>query len=251
MMEINEIRSHLERSSKRAGLLTMIGVAFGIAALVFSFYYLNKQYERLETVKKEIQDKEARVADLDKALEEKQQKLDETEKTFANYQDYVKTEDPVAANDAITKTIENNPMANQVLLDVTSKTASPGTIPPPKGARVAFCPKDDVRIRDNPDLNANVIDKLRKGQTIYVMNFSQNSSEWREMKGRWAHIQTEKGLQGWVFEPYIAFGPKQETPVTPVPQPPVVRDPIPGRPVKPVVNGPIVRPTRLGGNRPQ
>ena len=237
-MEINEIRSNLEKSSKRAGLLTMIGVAFGIAALVFSFYYLNKQFEKLQNLNAEIAEKEKREAELDQRLTEKQQKLDATEKTFATFQDEVKDKDPEAANDAITKTIESNPLANQVLLDVTSKSAAPGTVPPPKGARVAFCPKDDVRVRDNPDLNANVIDKLRKGQTIYVMNFSQNSTEWRDMKGRWARIQTEKGTQGWVFEPYIAFGPK-----TAEPQPPPAADPKPpvGQTVPPLRRQPKVQ----------
>lgn len=244
-MEISEIRSNLEKSSKRAGLLTMIGVAFGIAALVFSFYYLNKQYEKLQNLNTEIAEKETREKELDQRLLEKQQKLDATEKTFATFQDEVKDKDPEAANDAITKTIESNPLANQVLLDVTSKAAAPGTVPPPKGARVAFCPEDDVRIRDRDDLNSNVVGKLQKGQTIYVTDFSQNTAEWKGRRARWAKIQTEKGLQGWVLGAFVSYS--RDTPVAEKePEAPV---PDPGRPTKPPITRPtVVRPIRLPAN---
>jgi uncharacterized protein YgiM (DUF1202 family) len=245
MMEINEIRSNLEKSSKRAGLLTMIGVAFGIAALVFSFYYLNKQYEKLQNLNAEIAEKETREKELDQRLLEKQLKLDATEKTFATFQDEVKDKDPVAANDAITKTIESNPLANQVLLDVTSKSAAPGTVPPPKGARVAFCPEDDVRIRDRDDLNSNVVGKLQKGQTIYVTDFSQNTAEWKGRRARWAKIQTEKGLQGWVLGAFVSYS--RDTPVAE--KEPEAEVPGQGRPAKPPINRPIeTRPNRTAGN---
>jgi uncharacterized protein YgiM (DUF1202 family) len=214
MMEINEIRAQLEKSSKRAGLMSMIGVALGVAALVFSFYFLNRQYEKLQTVNKEIAEKEARADELDKALEEKQQKLQITQQALVSVSDDFKAKDPKAATEALTKIVENNPQANQILLDATSKS-TPGAVPPPRGARVAFCPTDDVRIRDNPDMNSNVIGKLKKGQTIYVMGFSDNVSEWRNQKGRWAHIQTETGQQGWVFELFVKENQPSKPPVEP------------------------------------
>lgn len=225
MMEINEIRSRLERSSKRAGLLTMIGVAFGVGALVFSFYYLNKQYEKLQNLNAEITEKEKREAELDQRLKEKQDKLSETQTTFAEYQNVVKEISPELANDAIKGTIDKNPLAGQVMLDVTSKN-TPESVPPPKGARLAICTTDNVLMREKPDLAAKAVDKLKKGQIIYVTNFSENSSEWKDLTGRWARIQTEKGTQGWVFEPFVAFSQKRP-PVQQRPNIPVVQQTLP------------------------
>jgi hypothetical protein len=207
-MEINEIRSHLERSSKRASLLTMIGVAFGIAALVFSFYYLNKQYEKLQHLNTAIDEKTEREKELDQRLKEKQDKLSETQTTFADYQNVVKEISPEVANDAIKGTIDKNPQAGQVILDVVTQNA-PQSVPPPRGSRIAFSTTNNVLVREKPDLSAKAIDKLTKGQTIYVTNFSENSTEWKDLSGRWARIQTETGTQGWVFEPFVAFSQKR------------------------------------------
>jgi len=241
-MEINEVRSQLQKSSKRAGLMSLVGLVIFVGGLIASFYVYQLEVKKLD---RDIKAKQEKSDELDQALKEKQQKLDATEKTFATFQDEVKDKDPVAANEAITKTIESNPLANQVLLDVTSKSAPPGTVPPPKGARVAFCPDDDVRIRDRDDLNSNVIGKLNKGQTIYVTDFSQNTGEWKGRKARWAKIQTEKGLQGWVLGVFVSYA--SDTPVAE--KEPEAEVPDQGRPPKPPITRPtVVRPVRLPAN---
>lgn len=201
-MEINEVRSKLEKSSKRAGLISLIGLVVFIGGLIASFYVYKIE---LAEVNRQIKEKRDELVKVDKELQEKQQRLDETEKTFARYQNYVKSEDPTAANEAITKTIENNPLANQVLLDVTSKAAAPDTVPPPKGAQVAFCANNDVNIRKNHDKNSEVIGKLQKGHTVYLMEESENQSDWKGRMWPWVHIQTEKGQQGWVLKPFIVL----------------------------------------------
>lgn len=217
MMEINEVRSQLQKSSKRAGFLSLIGLVVFVGGLIASFYVYKIEVEKLD---KQIETKKNDLARLDQYLQEKQQKLEETQKTSAAVLNDFKTADPVAATKAINKITENDPQANQVLLDVTSKSSKPGNVPPPKGSKIAFCPTNDVRIRDNPDdQKSNVIGKLQKGQTIYLMGYSDNYSEWRGKRARWAHIQTETGQQGWVFEPFIiavddAKSPPASSPAT-------------------------------------
>lgn len=203
-MEINDLKGHLERSSRRAGLITMVGVLFVVGALVLSFYYLSNKIAEVKRLDDEIVKKKAIESDLDTRLAEKQKKLDETEKTFADYQDVVKDSSPQLAIAAITGSIEKNPGANQVILNVTSKNASNAQAPPP-GASVGFCITDNVTVRSTPDLKGEEIGRLDRGNTFYVTEYSANTSEWKGKRGPWAHIQTEKGDQGWVFAPFVAI----------------------------------------------
>lgn len=201
-MEINDLRAQLEKSSKRAGLLSMVGVLVVVAALVVSFYIVNRKVTEIQALDSEIHAKKEKLDEINK-------QLDETQKTFGSYQDVVKNQCPAAANEAIQKTVEKIPEASKIILDVTSKNA-PGSVPPPANARVAFVSTNNVMFREKPDLNATPIDVLKKGQTIYFLDYSENYSEWRNQKARWAHIQTENGKQGWVFEPFVVMGQNKD-----------------------------------------
>lgn len=197
-MQIDELKERLEKSSKRAGVISMAGVLVVVAALVASFYILNNKVKEVQALDNEINAKKVK-------LDEINNQLTETQKTFGSYQDVVKNQCPAAANEAIEKTVEKIPEAGKIILDVTSKNA-PGSVPPPANARVAFVSTNNVMFREKPDLNATPIATLKKGQTIYFLDYSENYSEWKNQKARWAHIQTENGKQGWVFEPFVVMG---------------------------------------------
>lgn len=122
-MEINEVKSSLARASKRAAIISTLGILIVVAALVFSFYYLNKQVEKSELLDTQISEKENRVEDLDRELSEKQQKLNLTEKVCKDYQDAVEKDSPKAAKIALEQTIENNPKAAQVINDIKTSTS--------------------------------------------------------------------------------------------------------------------------------
>ncbi len=75
----------------------------------------------------------------------------------------------------------------------------------PSGARVAYCNSTNVIVRNSPNLNAKKINGLKRGQKIYVLNYSDNYDSWNGMEGNWAYIQTETGGRGWVFAPLIGY----------------------------------------------
>jgi hypothetical protein len=208
-MEIDDVRLHLERSSRRAGLLTMVGVLFVVGALVFSFYYLNRKINEVKQLDDQIAAKQALETDLDNRVKEKQKLLDDTEKAFADYQSKIKESAPQLAVEAIMETIEKNPGASQVILNGTSKNAASAPSPPP-GARVGFCITDNVTVRAKPELDAAEIGRLDRGDTFFVTEYSTNITEWKGKRGPWAHIQTEKGEPGWVFSPFVAIAKKKE-----------------------------------------
>lgn len=75
----------------------------------------------------------------------------------------------------------------------------------PAGARVAYCRSSNVIMRGAPSLTAKKINGLRRGQKIYVINYSDNYDYWNGMEGNWAYVQTESGGRGWVFSPLITY----------------------------------------------
>lgn len=73
----------------------------------------------------------------------------------------------------------------------------------PAGAQVAYCKSNNIVVRNSPELNAKKINALKRGQKIYIINYSDNYDYWNGMEGNWAYIQTESGSRGWVFSPLI------------------------------------------------
>ncbi|MGI8788643.1 MAG: SH3 domain-containing protein [Pyrinomonadaceae bacterium] len=73
----------------------------------------------------------------------------------------------------------------------------------PAGAQVAYCNSNSVVVRNAPSLTARKISALRRGQKIYIINYSNNTNYWNGMEGNWAYIQTENGGRGWVFSPLL------------------------------------------------
>ena len=94
----------------------------------------------------------------------------------------------------------------------TNTTIVKAPPPPPKpepvapaGSRVAYCNSSNVVLRGAPSLEARKVSALRRGQKIYVINYSDNFDYWNGMEGNWAYVQTETGSRGWVFTPLINY----------------------------------------------
>lgn len=112
---------------------------------------------------------------------------------------------------ALTLTVKPKtaPAANANLnhANTTIKTAPTPKPEPsaPAGARVAYCASSNVVMRGSPSLTGRKVNALRRGQKIYVINYSENSDYWNGMEGNWAYVQTESGSRGWVFTPLINY----------------------------------------------
>lgn len=75
----------------------------------------------------------------------------------------------------------------------------------PAGSQVAYCASSNVVMRGAPSLSARKINNLKRGQKIYIINYSDNYDSWNGMEGNWAYVQTESGGRGWVFSPLISY----------------------------------------------
>jgi hypothetical protein len=75
----------------------------------------------------------------------------------------------------------------------------------PAGAQIAYCGSSNVVVRSSPSLTARKISSLRRGQKVYVLNYSSNYDYWNGMEGNWAYVQTESGGRGWVFSPLLSY----------------------------------------------
>ena len=93
----------------------------------------------------------------------------------------------------------NSNAAANVVSAATVKSAPPV----PAGAQVAYCKSSNVVMRNSPRLNAKKINALKRGQKIYIINYSENYDYWNGTEGNWAYVQTEEGSRGWVFSPLI------------------------------------------------
>jgi len=64
---------------------------------------------------------------------------------------------------------------------------------PHMGHGQAVCTCASLRVRDDPNLNARVIGRLVRGQTVDVWVVAKD----------WWRVQTEDGLTGWCSDAYL------------------------------------------------
>jgi len=100
------------------------------------------------------------------------------------------------------KSSDEKPAANTV---ANSPEIEKPIVEVPIGARVAFCNAADVIVRVAPSLTARKVNGLRRGQKVYLLNYSDNYDNWNGIRANWAYIQTENGKRGWVFTPFITY----------------------------------------------
>lgn len=83
-------------------------------------------------------------------------------------------------------------------------TSSSGPVgPPPPSGSTATVRSGRVVVRDGPCLTCRDIGRVFGGQTVYVVNYSENYDTWGGRTGNWAYVRTTGGLQGWVFSPLL------------------------------------------------
>lgn len=109
-----------------------------------------------------------------------------------------------------TKPKQSSPSTNTntAITNTTVAKSAPTPKPEPSvpaGSRVAYCSSSNVVMRSAPSLTGKKINALRRGQKIYVINYSDNYDYWNGMEGNWAYVQTESGGRGWVFTPLINY----------------------------------------------
>lgn len=86
----------------------------------------------------------------------------------------------------------------------TAPTPKPEAVAP-VGSRVAYSGSSNVVMRGSPSLTGRKVSGLKRGQKVYVINYSDNYDYWNGMEGNWAYVQTESGSRGWVFSPLINY----------------------------------------------
>lgn len=128
-MEAIEVKSYLEKSSKRAALLSLAGVLIIVGALIFSSFYLNRQIKESNRLKEEadklseaVSDKKAEAAALDQKIEEQKRQIVDTQNTLINITETLKKNDPKVAENVLAQ-VEKDPQSKAVIQDV--KTAAP------------------------------------------------------------------------------------------------------------------------------
>jgi len=77
---------------------------------------------------------------------------------------------------------------------------------PPVGATLAYCNDDNVVLRGSPNLNGRKVNRLNRGQKLWVIGVSANYSTWNGVTANWTHVQLyNRAERGWVFSPFISY----------------------------------------------
>lgn len=90
-------------------------------------------------------------------------------------------------------TTENAPPANAAI----------PSIPQPSGVRVATLTQGNVVMRSGPSQNTAKIGGFKRGQKVYVINYSDNYEYFNNLYSNYAYVQTESGKRGWVYAAFI------------------------------------------------
>jgi hypothetical protein len=110
-------------------------------------------------------------------------------------------------------TLQVKPKAPPTPTPVVTPTSTPAiqpTLPPappvpPQGSTIAYCNTDNVVLRADHRLDAEKVDRLSRGQRLYVINLSTNYDTWRGITSNWAYVQPDgKTTRGWVFTYFIS-----------------------------------------------
>jgi serine/threonine protein kinase len=91
---------------------------------------------------------------------------------------------------------------------VSQPTPTPQTVstpqPPPQNLGVGYCTENNVLLRSAPNLNAQKINSLSKGDRLYIIEYSSNYDDWKGIHSNWVYVQPEnKATRGWVFAYFV------------------------------------------------
>jgi hypothetical protein len=60
-------------------------------------------------------------------------------------------------------------------------------------------------LRAAPNLNGEKVDRLSKGQRLWVMEYSTNYDTWKGITANWAYVQPDgSSVRGWVFTYFVS-----------------------------------------------
>jgi hypothetical protein len=77
---------------------------------------------------------------------------------------------------------------------------------PPPGAKLGYCNDTNVFVRNSPDLNAKPVTKITKGQKLWAIGKSTNTSTWNGVTSDWTQVQLyNSATRGWVFSPFVSY----------------------------------------------
>jgi hypothetical protein len=87
-----------------------------------------------------------------------------------------------------------------------SPTPKPTESPASGGGILAAVNDDNVVLRGTPSLDGRKVNKLMRGQKVWVIGKSPNKTSWGGVTSDWSHVQLyDRSQTGWVFSPFISY----------------------------------------------
>lgn len=103
--------------------------------------------------------------------------------------------------------VKNNPNVGPTPKTTpTTPTPRPTDSPASGGGILAAVNDDNVVLRGTPSLDGRKVNKLMRGQKVWVIGKSPNKTSWGGVTSDWSHVQLyDRSQTGWVFSPFISY----------------------------------------------
>jgi hypothetical protein len=101
---------------------------------------------------------------------------------------------------------DNGELAKSTTVSIKPKEENsmlPNEVPPPPGASIAFVIQSNVVMRSGPSQASAKIGKFRRGQKVYVIEYSSNQESFKNLYSNFARVQTTTGRTGWIYAAFI------------------------------------------------
>lgn len=211
--DVNAVLKQIDQKYKAArkyGLMLTVGAilvtSVVLVGLIYSIAKLKQEESNLrikiEKEQKELKELEEKKAEYIKNIAEKDQTIKEVQEISNKRTNSAEKVQQIAEVIKRTEVVEKETI-------VTDKTLEPRKFPIPAESLTS-----NVNIRSKPDLEADVIGKLSKGDKIDVVGYSKKTDTWGGTTANWAQIVTARGEKGYVFSPLITVEDEKERSLT-------------------------------------
>jgi hypothetical protein len=114
---------------------------------------------------------------------------------------------PMGSPQVVTMQVKTNPSGGPTPKpSPATPTPRPTAPPATDGGTLAYCNDDNVVLRGTPSLTGPKVNKLMRGQKLWVIGRSTNKTSWGGVTADWAHVQLyDRSQTGWVFSPFISY----------------------------------------------
>lgn len=114
---------------------------------------------------------------------------------------------PSGSPHVVTMQVKANPSAGPTPKpSAITPTPTRPTTPTSNDGVLAYCNDDNVVLRGTPSLTGPKVNKLMRGQKVWVIGRSTNKSSWGGVTADWARVQLyDRSQTGWVFSPFISY----------------------------------------------